>query len=131
LIWSPAVEARLREVAADPAWRICIAAYHQRLLAMHRRVVVVGRDVATTLLEQATCHVFLTATQVIRRERRRAQFRQHPERATSVGPMSELDERTRDAVAGSPHGVVIDTTYLPPTATLTVVLQQIGARLAI
>lgn len=131
LIWSPNVEAHLRTIAVDPAWRACIAAYHSRILAQYRRVIVVGRDVATTLLKQATCHVFLTAAQVVRRERRRAQYRLKPDRSASVGPVSALDEQTLEAVASSPRGIVIDTTYLPPRATLTLVLQRIGASDAI
>ncbi|HZM76125.1 MAG TPA: (d)CMP kinase [Candidatus Limnocylindrales bacterium] len=131
LIWSPEVEARLRDIAADPAWRSCIAAYHRQLLAKFGRVVVVGRDVATTLLTNATCHVFLTAAHTVRRERRRAQYRQHPDRAATVGPASALDQQTLEAVARSPRGIVIDTTYLPPKATLTLVLRRIGADNAI
>jgi CMP/dCMP kinase len=131
LIWSHEVEARLRDVAADPDWRACITAYHRQLLAKYRRVVVVGRDVATTLLTTATCQVFLTAAHAVRRERRRAEYCQQPDRAATVGPASMLDQQTLEAVARSPRGVVIDTTYLPPRATLTLVLQRIGADNAI
>lgn len=131
LIWSPDVEARVRHIAANQAWRACISAYHGRLLAGHRRVIVVGRDVASTLLADGTCHVFLTAAQAVRRERRRAQYRQHPNRPTAVGPASTLDEQVRDVVAGRTRGIVVDTTYLPLRAILELVLHRIGANNAI
>jgi len=127
-LWSSEVEHHLRAVSADPAWRHDITEYHRRLVDGHERMIAVGRDCATTILTDADCHIFLTAADAIRRERRRAQHRAQPGRVIHVGPPTRLDDTIREHVACRPHGLVLDTTFLPAVAVLRAVVHHLGAR---
>ncbi len=125
-IWSAEVEQQLRFISADPAWRRDITDHHRAIIGGHERMIVVGRDCATTLMTNADCHVFLTAMEAVRRERRRAQYRTQPERAVNVGPVTRLDDITREHVSRQPRGLVLDTTFLPTTAAVRAVLHHLG-----
>ncbi|MFY1636217.1 (d)CMP kinase [Solwaraspora sp. WMMB335] len=127
-LWSSEVEQRLRTVSADPAWRHDITEYHHAIVDGHRRMIMVGRDCATTIMTDADCHVFLTATEAIRRERRRAQHRAQPGRAVHVGPPTRLDDTVREHIGRHPDGLVLDTTFLPAVAVLRAVVHHLGAR---
>lgn len=127
-LWSSDVEQQLRTVSANPAWRHEITEYHRMIVDRHERMIAVGRDCATTILTNADCHIFLTAAAAIRRERRRAQHRTQPERAVNVGPPTRLDDTIREHVARQPHGLVLDTTFLPAVAVLRAVVHHLGAR---
>ncbi|WP_232534026.1 d(CMP) kinase [Plantactinospora sp. KBS50] len=125
-LWSAEVEEQLRLVAAEPAWRRAITEQHRMIMSDHPRVVAVGRDCATTIMADADCHVFLTAAEAVRRHRRYAQFRLRPDRAVTVGPATGLDDVTREHIGHQPHGLVLDTTFLPPSATVRAVLHHLG-----
>nr|MDT0660924.1 (d)CMP kinase [Micromonospora sp. DSM 115978] len=127
-IWSPEVEQQLRTVSADRKWRHEITEYHRMIVRSGERVIAVGRDCATTILTYADCHVFLTAADAVRRERRRAQYRTVPGRAVRVGPATSLDDTTREHISRQPHGLVLDTTFLPAHATARAVLHHLGER---
>ncbi|MEV4497083.1 (d)CMP kinase [Micromonospora arborensis] len=125
-IWSAEVEQQLRVVSADPGWRRDITEHHHSIINRCERVVAVGRDCATTIMPNAKCHVFLSAAEVIRRQRRRAQYRTKPGRAVNVGPATKLDDATREYVSRQRHGLVLDTTFLPLSATVRAVLHHLG-----
>lgn len=125
-IWSPEVEQQLRTIAADPAWRRRITDYHRMIISRHRRVIAVGRDCATTITTNAGVHVFLTAAEAVRRERRRAQFRTQPRRAVTVGPATATDHIVREYISRQPRGLILETTFLPRSATLRAVLHHLG-----
>lgn len=127
-IWSSEVEQQLRTIAADPAWRRRITEHHRVIINRHRRMIAVGRDCATTITTNADCHVFLTAAEVVRRERRRAQSRTQPRRAVTVGPATGIDHATRAYISRQPHGLILETTFLPKSATLRAVLHHLGDR---
>ncbi|MDG4771541.1 (d)CMP kinase [Solwaraspora sp. WMMD792] len=126
-LWSSEVEQHLRAVSADPAWRHVITQYHRTIVDGHERMIAVGRDCATTIMTDADCHIFLTAADAVRRERRRAQHRAQPGRAVHVGPPTRLDDTIREYVACRPHGLVLDTTFLPAVAVLRAVVHHLGA----
>ena len=125
-IWSPEVEQQLRVISADPAWRRDITTHHRMIVDRHQRMIAVGRDCATTLMTNAAYHVFLTANEAIRRHRRRIQYRALPGRAVKVGPATRLDDATREHVSRHPRGLLLDTTFLPTSATVRAVLHHLG-----
>ncbi|WFE31037.1 (d)CMP kinase [Micromonospora sp. WMMD975] len=125
-IWSPEVEHQLRVISADPAWRHDITTHHRMIIDRHERMIVVGRDCATAVMTNADCHVFLTANEAIRRQRRRLQYRAMPGRTVSAGPATRLDDATREHVSSQPHGLVLDTTFLSTSATVRAVLHHLG-----
>lgn len=125
-IWHPELDQHLTAVATDPRWRAQILHFHQEVVAAHRRIIAVGRDVATTLLPDAVLHVCLTANLAVRRERRRAQHRHLWSRSVTVGPATHRDEEVRATVQGRPNGIVLDTTYLPAAAVSASVRRRLG-----
>lgn len=125
LIFASILEPSLRAVAGNPRWRSQVLAMHRRIATAHRRMIAVGRDVATDLLTDATLHVFLNANQAVRRERRRAQYRDVTGRSLAVGPATELDLSSRGEIRSRANGVDIDTTYLPATAVQRCVLHKL------
>jgi CMP/dCMP kinase len=121
-IFDANLDAHLKAVSAHPEWRHEILSYHKQILQSRGNVVAVGRDTATALLPSATVHVALTATLSIRRERRRAQYRNQNGRSITVGPPSELDEATLKVLRAMPNSIVLDTSFLFPEAVLRAVL---------
>ncbi|MFE3205616.1 (d)CMP kinase [Embleya sp. NPDC059237] len=94
-LFGSAAAANLRGVAGDPQWREAIRALHARVCAQHPDIVVVGRDVAPTLLPAAGLNVFLDAEVGVRRARRELQWADHPERPVHVDILSIRDLDTR------------------------------------
>jgi CMP/dCMP kinase len=119
-LWSFDVDNRLENVARSPQRRNEIADFHREIIGAHSTVIVAGRDIATTILANATLHVFLNANFAVRRERRRAQHRSHPERSVVVGAITERDLQTLAEIRMKSNSLVIDTTYMP----VGVILQQ-------
>ena len=126
-IFARELDTPLRKVAKDPSWRKEIQAYHQQLIAGMGSCVVVGRDVATTLLPEASLKVALMASWPIRRERRRAQYRNMSARSAAVGEETDLDVAMRQIIANSANSLVLDTTYLPPAAVVSAVFHRLEA----
>lgn len=118
----------LRTVAADPRWRTQVVHMHRALISHRDRFVAVGRDVAQTLMPTADLSIYLDAAEHVRRERRRAQYRDMTHRSTSVGPSTERDKLAESVVRSRPHGLVIDSTYLPPDAVVAVVWAALESR---
>ncbi|MEU9557822.1 (d)CMP kinase [Streptomyces fumanus] len=125
-LWDPSLESYLKTVARDAAWRKEILRLHQRIVDECGDIVVVGRDVAMTLLPAADLNVYLTAGLAVRRERRRAQYRDRRDRSIAVGPPTGLDIENRAAVRTLPRSLELDSTYLPVPAVLTCVLRRLG-----
>ncbi|GGP60705.1 (d)CMP kinase [Streptomyces melanogenes] len=115
-IWHASLDGNLKSIAQDQACRREILRLHQNIAEKHDDIVAVGRDVAVTLLPHASLHVYLTASETIRRERRRAQYRTHKDRSTSVGPATERDLQNRDAIRAMPNALEVDSTYSPASA---------------
>jgi CMP/dCMP kinase len=115
-VWAFDVDNRVDQVAMNPTWRAQILDFHKETVNSHDRIVVAGRDIATTLLKRATLHVFLTANFAVRRERRRAQHRMDSTRSVVVGAVTARDLDTLEAVRLMPNAIVIDTTHLSSAA---------------
>jgi CMP/dCMP kinase len=124
-LWSVSLDSFLSTVSGTPAWRAQILAFHKAVVQTHRRIVVVGRDVATTLLSPATLSVALTASFAIRRERRRAQFRDVPGRSVAVGPATQRDLDGLKEISTLRNSIIIDTTYLPADAVVAAVVARL------
>ncbi|MGY4982437.1 (d)CMP kinase [Streptomyces sp. 900105755] len=127
-IWDPSLDQNLKTVSRDPAWRQEILSMHQDIVEKHGDVVAVGRDVATTLLPAAELRIYLTASLVVRRERRRAQYRDRNDRTTTVGPPTERDAENQAAVRSLPASIEIDSTYLPAPAVFACALNRLNDR---
>lgn len=125
-IWDRSLDGGLKAVAGDSAWREEILRMHQATVEKYGDVVAVGRDVAVTLLPAARLRIYLTASLAVRRERRRAQYRDVSGRSTVVGPPTERDEANRAAVGSLPGSVEIDTTYLPAAAVSACALNRLA-----
>ncbi|MEU1052737.1 (d)CMP kinase [Streptomyces sp. NPDC005876] len=125
-LWNPLLEPHLKTVARDAAWRQEILRLHRRIIDECGDIVVVGRDAAMTLLPAAELNIYLTAGLAIRRERRRAQYRDRKDRSIAVGPPTDLDVENRAAVRALPRSLELDSTHLPASAVLTCVLRRLG-----
>ena len=125
-IWSGDLDETLRSVAADQSTRAQILRLHRDIVARHRRVVVVGRDVAVTLLPTAALHVYLTASLPVRKERRRAQYRAEPGRSLAVGEATARDLENRAAIQAMANSLDIDSTHLSAAAVLDKALRGLG-----
>jgi cytidylate kinase len=117
-LWSFDVDNHLEKIARNPQRRHEIADYHCELIAMHNTVIVAGRDIAATILADATLHIFLNADFAIRRERRRAQHRRHPERSVVVGAVTNRDLETLAQISMKSNSLIVDTTHLSPGIVL-------------
>ncbi|MFD9792576.1 (d)CMP kinase [Streptomyces sp. NPDC059070] len=120
------LDGNLKAVAQNPACRAAILELHRSIAEKHQKIVAVGRDVATSLLTGASLHVYLTASESVRGERRRAQYRNNPDRSIKVGPATALDLENRDAIRALPNSLDLDSTYLPVDAVRKATLRELG-----
>lgn len=114
-LFGPAAAANLRGVAGNPQWREAIRALHARVCKEHPDIVVVGRDVAPTLLPAARLSIFLDAEVGERRARRALQWADHPERPVHVDVLSTRDLDTRAWITAHrppARRLDLDTTHL-------------------
>ncbi|MEU4348593.1 (d)CMP kinase [Streptomyces sp. NPDC023838] len=125
-IFHTSLDRNLKAVAQNTACRQAILALHRSIAEKHGNIVAVGRDVATSLLTEATLHIYLTASDSVRVERRRAQYRNMPDRSIRVGPATERDLENRDAIRAMPNSLEVDSTYLPAAAVLKAALRELG-----
>jgi cytidylate kinase len=125
-LWGFEVDNCLENVARNPQRRREITDYHSELVSLNETTIAAGRDVATTILIGANLHVFLNASFGVRRARRRAQHRSHPERPVVVGAVTRRDLDTLEQIRSKPNALVIDTTYLPIDAILGRTESRIG-----
>ncbi|WP_161501062.1 (d)CMP kinase [Embleya scabrispora] len=127
-LFGPRAGANIGHVAGDPYWREAIRDLHAHICAQHRDIVVVGRDVAPTLLSDATLNVFLTADLPVRHTRRELQWAHHPERPVHVDALTERDLATRAWIAEhrpQAHRLDLDTTTLRIDQVLDTVVHSI------
>jgi cytidylate kinase len=125
-LWGLEVDSRLELIARDPVRRNEILDYHHEILEEYPLIAVAGRDIATTLLRNATLHVFLTANFAVRRERRRAQHLENPTRSVVVGAITRRDIATLNECRQLDWGVVLDTTYLSPSVILNYIVARVN-----
>jgi CMP/dCMP kinase len=128
-LWDFKVDSRLDLVSRDPARRAQIASYHREIIAARSRLIVAGRDVATTLLPNALLHVFLNADFTVRRERRRLQHGDNPGRSVVVGVTTSRDLETLESLENLPHSMILDTTYLSADSILNQAIDHIDGAL--
>lgn len=125
-IWTPEVDNSLDIVARNPRIRASILDYHAKIVGdLDLPLFVAGRDVGVTLLKEALLHILLTANFTVRRERRRAQYREFPGRSVAVGSVSKLDLETRELLTRSPLTLEIDTSHLPSIAVYNIVSNEL------
>jgi cytidylate kinase len=127
-LWGLQVDNCIDLIAGDPARREQILSYHRQAVAAHSRLIVAGRDVATTLLPHALLHFFLTAEFTARQERRRVQNTRIPERSIVVGAISERDLQTLKECQNLPNGIILDTTHRSADEILNQAVGQILTR---
>lgn len=134
-IRTPAVDAAVSVVAANPGVRAALVARQRRWVAEHGTVVVEGRDIGTVVLPGADVKVYLTAS-VAERARRRSTERGHQADAAAVATVAaqlaqrdDLDSsrlhsplRRAEDVAGD--ALVIDTTDRVPAAVVDEILAR-------
>lgn len=125
-LWGFEVDNRLDLIARDPVRRNEILDYHHEILKDYPHIVVAGRDIATSILRNATLHVFLTANFAVRRERRRAQHLENPTRSVVVGAITQRDIATLNECRQLDNGVVLDTTYLPTSIILSYIITRVN-----
>ncbi|MEU1072550.1 MULTISPECIES: (d)CMP kinase [unclassified Streptomyces] len=121
-IWNAQLDGHLKAISQDQACRREILLMHREIVEKYENIVAVGRDVATTLLPGASLHIYLTAEHAVRRERRRAQYRDFTDRSTAVGPATARDLENRDAIRAMPNALEIDSTYTPAAAVFRAAL---------
>lgn len=132
-IRSPAVDRLVSQVAAHPTVRDALLP-HQRRIAAEGRVVMVGRDIGTSVVPQAGLKIFLVAS-----EEERARRRHREQEAAGVNMTRDqilADLRRRDALdsgrASSPlraasDAVIVQTDGLDVDAVVDTVLKEARA----
>jgi CMP/dCMP kinase len=132
------VSAAVSEVSAHPEVRELLVA-EQRHIADGRDVVVEGRDIGTVVFPGAALKVFLTATPLVRADRRRKELVAKGEHMTSGEMLAALDARDRcdssrevsplrkaqDAVELDTSGLTIDEVV---DALETLARERVGRR---
>jgi cytidylate kinase len=127
----PHVDRAVSSVSRHPAVREAMLGV-QRAAAASRDTVMVGRDIGTVVLPDATLVVFLTASAPVRAARRAAQMGR-PDRYDEY--LREIEERdTADAgravapLRKAPGALVIDTGELGVEASVEEMLARLPAR---
>lgn len=93
-IRDPAVDAAVSPVAAHPEVRDALLAL-QRRIASNGRVVIVGRDIGTVVVPQATVKVFLVASAEERARRRHRELVSRGVDTTLGDVLADLERRDR------------------------------------
>ncbi len=91
---SPLVDGSVSEVSAVPAVR-SVMVQHQRAIAGEGSIVMVGRDIGTVVLPEATAKIFLTASAEARAQRRLRELDQRGQRADRDEVMAALRHRDK------------------------------------
>ncbi len=118
-IRSPAVDAKVSPVAANPGVRLALTA-QQRRIGLRGKVVMVGRDIGTVVLPEAPLKIYLDASAEERARRRYAEVQARGDQSQTYE--SILDNvKQRDAIDSgrataplkpAPDAVSIDSTSL-------------------
>ncbi len=91
---SPLVDGRVSEVSAVPAVR-SVMVQQQRAIAREGPIVMVGRDIGTVVLPEATAKIFLTASAEVRARRRRRELEERGRPADRDEVMAALRHRDK------------------------------------
>ncbi len=91
---SPLVDGRVSEVSAVPAVR-SVMVQQQRAIAREGSIVMVGRDIGTVVLPEATAKIFLTASAEVRAQRRLRELDQRGQPADRDEIMAALRHRDK------------------------------------
>ncbi len=91
---SPLVDGSVSEVSAVPAVR-SVMVQQQRAIAREGPIVMVGRDIGTVVLPEATAKIFLTASAEVRAQRRRRELDQRGQSADRDEVMAALRHRDK------------------------------------
>ncbi len=91
---SPLVDGSVSEVSAVPAVR-SVMVQQQRAIAREGSIVMVGRDIGTVVLPEATAKIFLTASAEVRAQRRLRELDQRGRRADRDEVMAALRHRDK------------------------------------
>lgn len=114
----PEVEYGVSPVSAYPAVRAALTA-QQRRIGLQGKVVMVGRDIGTVVLPEASLKIYLDATVEARARRRYLENRQHGHKARyadilrAMRRRDQIDSQRQAApLRPAPDAVIIDTTDL-------------------
>ena len=116
---SPLVDGSVSEVSAVPAVR-SLMVQQQRAIASEGSIVMVGRDIGTVVLPDATAKIFLTASAEIRAQRRRRELDQGGRSADRGEVMATL--RHRDKIDAGRD----DSPLKPDAAAVTIETDRLG-----
>jgi CMP/dCMP kinase len=130
---SPEVDAAVSEVSAHPGVRAVLVDY-QRELADSYAIVMVGRDIGTTVLPDAPVKLWITASE---QERARRRLREQPDevvlegQAAAVARLGTRDRydstRVHSPLQKAADAIVIDTDGRSPRQVLDQALAVIRA----
>ncbi len=130
-IRSPAVDAAVSAVAANPGVRADLVARQRAWVAARRGGVVEGRDIGTVVLPDADLKVYLTAETAERAARRAAQRGENTdldEVAAQLRRRDRLDSTRRDSPLVSAGDVAADAVVVDSTGrTLDDVVKEVLA----
>jgi len=130
-IRSPAVDAAVSAVAANPAVRTELVARQRAWVAAHQGGVVEGRDIGTVVLPDADLKVYLTAATAERAARRAAQRGEEAdvdEVAAQLRRRDRLDSTRRESPLVSARDVAADAIVVDSTGrTLDDVVAEVLA----
>lgn len=130
----PEVEYGVSPVSAYPAVRAALTA-QQRRIGLRGRVVMVGRDIGTVVLPEASLKIYLDATVEARARRRYLENRQRGEKVRYSDVLRAMRRRDqidsqRDAAPLRPavDAMIIDTTNLQVAQVMARVRELIQKR---
>jgi CMP/dCMP kinase len=130
---SPDVESTVSEVSAHPSVR-SVLVRRQRELAKGAGIVMVGRDIGTTVLPAAPVKLWLTASQAERARRRLHDEPDHLARAghqaalVRLGTRDRIDStRSHSPLQKAPDAIIVNTDGLSPRQVLDQALAAIRA----
>jgi cytidylate kinase len=128
----PAVNEAVSIVSAHPAVRQALLE-RQRDIGRRGRVVMVGRDIGTTVLPDAPLKIYLDASAPVRARRRVQELRargQPADEATELASVLRRDEldsrRAASPLRPAPDAVRIDTDALDVDGVLACILRRLG-----
>ena len=132
-IRSPAVDANVSQVAAQPEARAALLPLQQRL-AQKKSVVMVGRDIGTVVCPEAEVKVFLQADLATRAQRRQQELAgrgtelSSDDIARNLADRDQIDSSRETApLAQPPDAIVLDTSQLSLEQEAAAVLARVEA----
>ena len=130
---SPAVDANVSQVAAQPEARAALLPLQQRL-ARQKNVVMVGRDIGTVVCPEAEVKVFLLADLATRAQRRQQELAGRgteiasDDIARNLAARDQIDSSRETApLAQPPDAMVLDTSQLTLEQEAAAVLARVEA----